>query len=185
MKLRYMLAVCAVGSISIAAQAQNLKPGLWEVTHSMKSSSGEMEKAQAQAQQQMANMPPEQRKMMEKMMAEHGVKFGAGGPGGMSARTCMTKEMVERNEMPTQRGDCKTTKQQRSGNTMHIAFTCTNPPSNGEGQFTIVSPEAYTMTMVVNSSVNGKPETMNMNGSGKWLSSDCGNLKPMRPPNTK
>lgn len=180
-----MLAVFAAGSFSIGASAENLKPGLWEFTHTMKSSSGEMEKAQAQAQAQMANMPPEQRKMMEKMMAEHGVKFGAGGSGGMSARTCMTKEMVERNEIPTQRGDCKTTKQQRSGNTMNIAFTCTNPPSSGEGQFTIVSPEAYTMKMVVNSTVDGKPETMNMNGTGKWLSSDCGNIKPMKPSNAK
>jgi hypothetical protein len=26
--------------------------------------------------------------------------------------------------------------------------------------------------------VNGKPEKMNMDGLGKWLGSDCGNVKP-------
>ena len=185
MKLNYALAALAAGTFSLSAAAQNLKPGLWEVTNNMKSASGEMEKSRAEAQQQMANMSPEQRKMMEKMMAEHGVKMGSGGPGAMSVKTCMTKEMVERNEIPAQKGDCKTTRQQRSGNTINIAFTCTNPPSSGEGQFNIVSPEAYTMKMVVNSTMQGKPETMNMDSSGKWLGSDCGSIKPMQPPNKK
>ncbi|MGZ5094891.1 MAG: DUF3617 family protein [Burkholderiales bacterium] len=185
MKLHYAMAAFAAGTFSVSAAAQNLKPGLWEITNNMKSASGEMEKSRAQAQQQMANMSPEQRKMMEKMMAEHGVKMGAGGSGATSVKTCMTKEMVERNEIPAQQGDCKTTRQQRSGNTINIAFTCTNPPSSGEGQFTIASPEAYTMKMAVKSTVQGKPETMNMDTSGKWLSSDCGSIKPMQPPNRK
>jgi len=27
-----------------------------------------------------------------------------------------------------------------------------------------------------------KPETMAMDGSGKWLSADCGSVKPLQPP---
>ena len=99
---------------------------------------------------------------------------------GMSVKQCMTREMIERNEMPTQQGDCKTTKQQRSGNTMKFAVSCTNPPSSGEGQVTFVSSEAYTMRMSVNTNVGGRPETMNMDASGKWLGSDCGSIKPMK-----
>jgi hypothetical protein len=185
MKLTYVLPALAAVIFAGSASAQQLKPGLWEVTNNMKSGSGQMEKAQAQMQQQMASMSPEQRKMMEKTLAEHGVKMGAGGPGGMTARTCMTKEMVERNELPAQKGDCKTTKQERSGNTVRMAFTCTNPPSSGEGQFTIQSPETYTMKMAVKTSIDGKPETMNMDASGKWLSADCGSIKPPRMPNAK
>jgi len=182
MKLLHALVALAAGAFAVTASAQNLKPGLWEVTNKMQSASGEMEKQMAQAQQQMANMPPEQRKMMQEMMAKHGVQMGAGGSGGMVVKTCMTKEMVERNEIPAQKGDCKTTKQQRTGNTIKVAFTCTNPPSNGEGQFTIVNPEAYTMHMTVNNTVQGKPETMNMDMAGKWVSADCGSIKPMAPP---
>jgi hypothetical protein len=44
------------------AGAENLKPGLWEVTHKMQTSGGQMEQGMAQMQQQMASMPPEQRK---------------------------------------------------------------------------------------------------------------------------
>jgi hypothetical protein len=155
---------------------------LWEVTHNMKGGGGDMAGSMAQMQQQMASLPPDQRKMMEEMMAKQGMKMGGAGPGGMSSRQCMTREMVERNELPSQQGDCKTTKQQRSGNTMKFAVSCTNPPSSGEGQVTFVSSEAYTMKMSVNTQVNGKPETMNMDASGKWLSSDCGSIKPMVVP---
>jgi Protein of unknown function (DUF3617) len=166
----------------VSASAQTLKPGLWEVTNKMKSGSGDMEKAQAHMQAQIAKMPPEKRKMMEEMMAQHGMQMGAGAPGAMTGRLCMTKEMAERNDIPMQHGDCKTTKQQRSGNTMTFAFACTNPPSSGEGVYTFVNPEAYTFQMTMNTSVHGKPETMAMDGSGKWLSGDCGKLKPMQPP---
>ena len=179
MKSHYFAA--ALMACACAAGAQNLKPGLWEVTHKMQSSGGEME----QMQQQLAAMPPEQRKMVEEMMAKQGVKPGAGGGGGMSVKTCMTKEMVEKNELPAQQGDCKTTHQSRSGNTMKFAVACTKPPSTGEGQVTFTSPEAYSIKMVVTSESQGKPEKMNMEGGGKWLGADCGNIKPMAPPAKK
>jgi hypothetical protein len=178
---QFVLAVAALATGAAFAQSQ-MKPGLWEVTHKMQSASGQMEQQMAQMQQQMAAMPPEQRKMMEEMMAKRGVKMGPGGAGGMSMKMCMTKEMAERNEMPTQdRGDCKKTVQ-RSGNTVKMSFTCTNPASSGEGQYTFNSSESYSMKMVVNTTVQGRPETMNMDGSGKWLGADCGDIKPTKPP---
>ena len=89
-------------------------------------------------------------------MAKDGAKTGSGSPGGgMSVRICMTREMVERNELPSQQGDCKTTRQSRSGNTMKMAFSCSKPPSSGEGQVTFVSPEAYNSKMVMTSMASG------------------------------
>ena len=182
MKLHFVLAAALVAGAS-AASAQSMKPGLWEITSKMQTASGQMERQMAQAQQQMANMPPDQRKMMEEMMARQGVKMGTAGGGGMTMKVCMTKEMVEHNEMPSQqRGDCKTTSQTRSGNTMKMAFACTNPPSTGEGQFTFNGSEGYTMKMAVNTTVQGKPETMNMDANGKWLGADCGDVKPRAMP---
>ena len=179
----YHLLAAALAVLASTAGAQNLKPGLWEITHKMQTGSGQMEDSMAQMQQQMASMPPEQRKMMEEMMARQGVRKGSQGPGqGMSMQVCMTKEMVEKNELPAQQGDCTTTQQSRQGNTMKMAFSCTNPPSTGESQVTLKGPEAYSMKMVVNTKVDGKPERMNMEGSGKWLSSDCGKVKPHVPP---
>ena len=177
------LAALAAGGFASAASAQNLKPGLWEITNDVKG--GGTDASMAQLQQHMKSMSPQQRKLMEDMMAKQGMKMGPGGAGGISVRTCLTKEMVERNELPSQQGDCKTTKQQRSGNTMKFAVTCTRPPSSGEGQVTIQSPEAYTMRMSLNSQMGGKPHTTNMEMAGKWLSADCGSVKPMQPPMKK
>lgn len=182
MNRAHLIAALTGALFCVGASAQNLKPGLWEVANKMKSSSGEMEKSQAQMQAQMANMPPEKRKAMEEMMAQHGMKMGSGAPGVMTAQMCMTKEMVERNEIPMQHGDCKTTKQERKGNTTTFAFACTNPPSSGEGVYTLVSPEAYMFKMTMKTSVHGKPEMISMDGAGKWLAADCGKLKPIKPP---
>jgi hypothetical protein len=176
------LVAASLALFAFAAGAQNLKPGLWEVSHKMQGG-GPTGPSMAQMQQQMANMPPEQRKMMQEMMAKQGVQMAPGAAaGGMSVRICMTREMVEKNEIPAQQGDCKTTQQSRSGNTMKMAFTCVNPPSSGQGEMTFVSPEAYSMKMAMNATVNGKPEKMNMEGAGKWLGSDCGKVTPVAPP---
>ncbi len=184
-KQLFVASASALGTLLLAAPpalAQNLKPGLWEINNKMQSSSGQMEKAMAESQKQMAAMPPEQRKMMQDMMAKQGLSMGPGAGGNMAVKICMTKEMAERNELPAQQGDCKTTNSPRSGNTMKMSFTCTQPPSSGEGTVTFVSPEAYTMKMTMKSMMQGKPETMTMDGGGKWLSADCGNIKPLAVP---
>lgn len=166
---------------ALPAAAQSLKPGLWEISNKM--DDPRVNEAMAQMQQQLAAMPPEQRKQMEAMMAQRGVKMGPGGAGGgTTVQICMTKEMTERNDVPMQNTDCKVTTQSRSGNTMRMAYTCSNPPSSGEGEYTYKGSEAYTSKMKVTTTHSGKTETMSMEGSGKWLSADCGNVKPMTPP---
>ncbi len=161
--------------------AQTLKPGLWEINNRM-GGSPKMDQAMAEMNKQMAGMSPDQRRMMQDMMAKQGVSMSPGAAGGMAVKICMTRESIERNELPSQQGDCKTTTSPRMGNTMKMAFVCTQPPSSGEGQVTFVSPEAYTMKMAMKTSVQGKPETMTMDGGGKWLSADCGAIKPMAVP---
>ncbi len=182
MKAHRLLAAAAMLAFACASHAQTLKPGLWEITNKMQTGGGQMEQQMAQMQQQMANLPPDQRKMMEDMMAQRGVKMGPAAGGGMSVKVCLTKEMVEKNEVPAQQGDCKTTTQSRSGNTMKVAFSCANPPSSGEGQVVFVSPEAYTTKMAITANVQGRPEKMNMDGGGKWLGADCGSVKPLSMP---
>ena len=178
-KLHFAIAAC-VSACALPAAAQTLKPGLWEVTNRMQGGSGQMQNAMSEMQKQMASMPPEQRKMIEEQMAKSGVRMGSAGPaGGMSVQVCMTREMVEKNEMPSQQGDCKTTAQSRAGNTMKMAFACTNPPSSGDGQITFNGPESYSSKMNVSTQVDGKPEKVSMEGSGKWLAADCGNIKPL------
>ena len=50
--------------------------------------------AMAQMQKQMAAMSPEQRKMVEDMMAKKGMQMGAAPGGGMAVKVCLTPEMA-------------------------------------------------------------------------------------------
>jgi hypothetical protein len=142
----------------------------------------QMDQAMAEMQKQLAAMSPEQRKQMESMMAGKGVQMAPGAGGAMAVKICMTREMAERNEIPANQGDCKTTQQSRSGNTMKMAFTCSKPASSGESQVTMAGNEAFTSRTTVQSTAGGKPQTTTMEGSGKWLGADCGTVKPI---NTK
>ncbi|MFS2034650.1 DUF3617 domain-containing protein [Polaromonas sp. CT11-55] len=183
MKSTSLLLAGATLAFAAGAYAQTTKPGLWEITNKMQSSSGEMEKAMANMEKQMASMPPEQRKQMQDMMAKQGMSMGSGSGGGMSMKVCITKEMAERNELPQQQqGDCKTTRSPGSGNTMKFSYACTQPPSSGEGVMTFNGDTGYTMKMNTTTTVKGKPEKMTMDATGKWLSADCGNIKPITPP---
>ncbi|TFY98316.1 DUF3617 domain-containing protein [Ramlibacter humi] len=173
MKKTLFLAI-AIAAVAAPAAAQSLKPGLWELQQRTPSNP-EIDKQVAQAREQIAALPPAQRKQMEAMMAKQGVQQGSGN----TMRVCMSKEMAERNEVPPAQGDCKMKDLGRSGNTRKMSFSCTNPVSSGETEVTSSSPEAYTMKTVATATVDGKPQKMTMEGGGKWLGADCGNLKPL------
>jgi hypothetical protein len=170
------------------AHSQAMKPGLWEVTQKMKSSSAEMNKGMAAMQEQLAKMPPEQRKQMQEMMAKQGVNIDLGTgakPGEMLVKMCLTQELIDTKQTTPVQPGCTHTRTPQVGNTWKMSFTCTNPPSSGEGEVTVVSPDAYTMRMTTQSSATGKPERMDMEAAGKWLGASCGDVKPFLIPKTK
>jgi hypothetical protein len=180
MKTFSILLAALVCASVLPAAGQTLKPGLWEMQHKA-GGNPEIDQAMAEMREQMASMPPEQRKQMEQMMNSRGMAMSPTPGGGMAMKMCLTKEMVERNEITDKRGDCTTTRQQRSGSTLTLAFTCTNPPSNGETQVTFTGSEAYSSRTTITTKSNGKPETMTVEGTGKWLGADCGSVKPVQP----
>lgn len=171
-----LVALASLVVVCTASQAQNMKPGLWEIQQQMQLDPA-LQAQMDEARQQMAAMPPDQRKAMESMMAQRGMSIDLKG-GGTTMKVCVSKEQAERDEPPvTDKGDCKHDIK-RSGNVVHTRFECSNPPSKGEGDVTLTSPQAYAMKMRVTSQRDGKPQTMTMNGTGRWLGADCGNIKP-------
>jgi hypothetical protein len=177
----HTLAILAlVAATSAPALAQSALPGLWAIDTKV-GGNPEMEKAMAQMQAQLAAMPPAQRKQMEAIMGKGGVSMASSG--AMSAKVCLTAEMVERQQMPTQtQGDCTSKVDERTGNTLKFSFSCTNPVSSGQGVYTFDSDKAYTMKMVIKSQENGQARNMTMDAKGQWLSADCGSVKPIALP---
>ncbi len=161
------------------SQEVKIRPGLWEHTFTVKTQSGEMEEAMRQMQEKMAAMPSDQRKMMEQMMAAQGV---AVGPRGNTVKVCITKEDAELDYVP-QKEKCRQKVVERTSNTLRIRFDCPgDPPTSGESEITLLGPNAYTGRTTIDTRVDGKPERMEMSQAGKWLSEDCGNVKPYRRP---
>jgi hypothetical protein len=174
MKSALAASVLALASFGAAAQ---MTPGLWEHTVKFKSQSGEMEKNMADAQARMAALPPDQRKMVEQMMAKQGVSMGA---QGMTARTCITPEQAKRMEPPPiERENCSQDVVSRTSKSMKLKWACTGKdPSNGEGEITFTSDKTFTGHAIVNSVRNGKPDRMDMDTNGHWVAADCGDVKP-------
>ncbi|MBT9464724.1 DUF3617 domain-containing protein [Hydrogenophaga sp.] len=163
------------------AHAQSTKPGLWEINQKM-GGSAEMDQAMAQMQKQMAGMSPAEKKMMQDMLGKQGMTMSTpGAGGGMAMKVCITPEMAAKQDMPVQtEGDCTTTITSRSANTLKMNFVCKNPPSTGEGTYTFSGDTAYTMKMLMKTTQQGKPVSTTLDGQGKWLSANCGTVKPLK-----
>lgn len=177
---RQLLAVAflAAAANAPALAQQTARPGLWQVETRMPSDP-EFEQSMADLRAQLASMSPQERKQMEAMMGKSGVQLAPGAKGGTATRFCMSREQAERKEMLGARGDCKVTRLSRSGNTVTSSFTCSNPRSSGESTVTFASAEAYTSKVTMVSEEGGKKDRTVIESDAKWLSSDCGSLKPI------
>ena len=171
----FLMIALALGAS--AAAAQTMKPGLWESTSKV-GGNPELDKMMARMQKQMAGMPPEQRKQMESTMG--GAQMGA---GGMTTKSCVTQEMIDRGLLQhEQQGSCKTTLGKKSATDMTMDFSCTDPVSSGQAVYTFQGDKAYTMNMHITSNAKGAPGVTTMESSGKWMGGDCGAIKPIAVP---
>ncbi|WP_461548331.1 DUF3617 domain-containing protein [Sphaerotilus sulfidivorans] len=187
MSRRAAAGVVALGLGLAAASVQSqaavqLRAGLWEHSVRMSSQSGRLEAAMKEAQAAMAAMSPEERRMMEQMMGRQGAQFDVSG-GQQRVRVCMTPEEVARDTLPPPQEGCTQTGR-RSGNTWTISFQCParqgEPSSSGQGSVTLQSSTAYAGQFKVSTQVEDRPEQVMMSTQGRWVSADCGSIRPVR-----
>lgn len=177
----HLLALSVLALVgTTSAQAQKIRPGLWENTVSMKSSDGRLEAAMAQMQEQLARMPPEQRAQVEAMMARQGLGVAAGKPN--TARSCISPEMAARDQFDPGDGRCKSTGHTRNGNVVRFQFVCPGEgaQSEGEGEFTVLSDTENRGKIRVSAARQGQTMRMEMDTHSKWVGADCGSIKPLR-----
>ncbi len=167
--LALTFALCAAGT----AHAADIKPGLWEFKSKMDMPGmPDMSAQMAQMQEQMKNLPPETRAMMEKQMAAQGVAMGSGG----ALQVCITPEDAKGTRVFSGKteGDCTYTNVVNSGDRIKGTITCTKPKASGTFEALIDSPTHFT------SKVNMKSDegSMKVDTDSRWLAADCGKLKP-------
>jgi uncharacterized protein YneF (UPF0154 family) len=123
--------VAAFGAAVVPLHAEPIKvdmvPGLWENKVVWGGSGAEgtpaiqpdqVKFAMEEMKKQLANMSPEQRKQMEAMMAQSGMKMTEDGvsfnnnqveisPTGTNAKLCITQAQIDRGELPDDVKGCE------------------------------------------------------------------------------
>jgi hypothetical protein len=180
-RLRLSVA-CAAALLGVAAHAQShLRPGLWEETVTSRTDNAQANAAMEQMKQRMAAMSPEQRAMMDKMMGGHAMAAG-GAPAAI--RVCITKEQAERNFAPDANSHCTRSNISTSGNTTRFDMSCvmSQATMTGHGTFTNQGDSAFTVTTSTDTVSARSKMHVDSEITGKFVSSDCGEVKPFVAP---
>lgn len=174
----------------------DMKPGLWEHRikliggNNMAAQTEQMQKAMEEVKKQMANLPPDQRKMMEEMMAQQGMKFSDEGVSmqnnkvqiskdGTLVKQCITQSQIDKGYVPESGAECKPTIKQLSATQFKTTYVCNGQhKATGEGTIEFVSPTRYEGTAYFVTETEGKPQRYETEQTGVWLASDCGDIKP-------
>ena len=155
------------------------KPGLWETTVTSEISGMPAMPAMPQIDPDMLkNMPPEQRARIEAMMAGRNM----GSPRTTTQKVCMTKESFQKGFNIQDQKSCTQKLVSSSADKQTIHMECTQGPQKMSGDITVerIDSEHAKGAMVAKTSEDtGRAIEMKTNFSAKWLSSDCGNVKPV------
>lgn len=158
---------------AVSAHAQMLRPGLWELTTSQMEVEGKPLPDLQVMLGQLRNLPPEQRAMMEQVLAKQGITVGGNG-----IRSCLTPEQVRTNDIPLQdpQSGCTQRITERNGNVWKFSFTC--PKAQGAGQATFLNDREFTTQVAGTFNTSGVTQKGSMNTRAQWLGADCGSVKP-------
>jgi hypothetical protein len=171
-----LLSVITAFSFAVAfgAQAQTappITPGLWQIYREREVNGQEV----PDASDRMKNMSPERRAQFEAMMKQHGVGTGGGGMG----QVCYTHETLEHSPWADQQTDCKATFSTRSASAWKWHTICPKSGYEADGEAIFADHENYTVKSTSVSKIGDKVRNSSTTMTGKWLSSDCGDLKPL------
>lgn len=172
-----LLATLCAAALALPACAQNVNPGLWQITNHFHDSSGQMEAAMAQMQERLAQMPPEQRKAFEKIMGDKALQMDSSGGRIVVEKVCATPEMVKNLLLPVaQDGLCTQRHSPLKDGKMELSFNCPKSHTRGTAVATLGGQTSYTMKARIQG--DGYAGTITAESEGRWLGADCGNIKP-------
>ena len=160
------LSLCLLPAL---ASAMDIQPGLWEVTSNNMQLGGQALPSMDVLLAQMKSLPPEQRQMMEQMLAKQGVQLGDKG-----VRICMSEAQIKAQQIPMHdpESGCSSEVTERSADLWKFRFNC--PNGQGEGETRFVSDKAFTSE--ITGTFDG--QSSSMQSEARWVTADCGALQP-------
>lgn len=154
---------------SWAADAFDIKPGLWEQTVTTEVTG--MPAMPQLTPEQLAQMPPAARARIEGMMQ--------GGGQTITTKVCHTREsLADARSYSRQDSTCTSKVNSMSATRVEVHTECTGR-MKASGDFVVdrVDAEHTRMTGVFKGE-GDHPISSKMSIAGKWLSADCGDVKP-------
>ena len=156
----------ALASTGAYADPLDVKPGLWEITVTTKMS--------GMPPIDTSKVTPEQKARFEAAMKA----LQAKGPRVRVRKACMTQERIERE--PFQEKDeasCTHTVISSTRTQWQAKRVCTKPKSVEEVKYEALSRERIKGTVQINKSDDKHEMAVHVSIAGKWLGSNCGNIK--------
>ena len=180
MKILTVVILVTLSSTAFA-QGSGLKAGLWEMKRTSmvidgKDMNAQMSAAQAQMQQHMEQVSPEQRAQMQAMMEQHG-SHGMMNQQG-ARQICISPAMARKNN-PVVDSGCEPAKLKRNGNKSSFEINCTKNGRKveGKGESTYNNDTVNThMDMTTTDDRGSKHMQMEMQMT--YLGTDCQGIKP-------
>lgn len=177
------IALAATGPHALAQSAPNLKPGFWEESmERMASPDGPGAAAMKEAQAALANLPPEQRRMMEKMMADQGVSLTSNGGGvKVTQKTCIRPERASLDRIAGMPEGCSVSYTRRR-DAWSVTGRCEardgQPASQAVGIVTLEGSTAYSGDFTMTQQGVDGAGPVKVKTRGRWISEGCSAVKP-------
>ena len=174
--MKHLIYLCALALIvaAVPASALDMRPGLWEISSDDIQVDGTEMPGMAEMVEQMKALPPEQRKMMEDMLAAQGVELGAAG-----VHMCLSAAQVKSRELPFQdEPGCRQEVTEQTDSLWQFSFEC--PDAKGTGETRLISDREVVSVIESQYQTGTQQGSSRMQSRGKWLSDDCGTLKPRK-----
>jgi hypothetical protein len=186
MRNTYVAASLSIAAVLCAgsASAQVIKPGLWQVymtTPGKGTEANPMANYIARMRKEMETMDPESRAAMQETLGQLTAKGTEFTTDGFRTKECVTSaDVAQLGKLIVDKDDsCTETISPIVNGQLKIERRCTQPPSSGSIVVKFQGNTAFslegTSTMT---DPTGKPHTYKTTGSGKWLGSNCGAVKP-------
>jgi Protein of unknown function (DUF3617) len=172
---RFLFILLALSAMALWAADMvhlNIKEGLWQTT------STRLMTGMGIPPEALAKMSPEQRAHVEAMMKQNGL----GTPATDVNKECITKEKLEKqlafsSTNPSE--DCTHTVVNSSASKLDMKIHCAGKDNNSDGTFVleVVNPESVKGKMQLAMNSKGRNMSMDMSFTGRYLGSDCGDIK--------
>jgi hypothetical protein len=160
----------------------DVKPGLWENTTTSQISGLTMPNMPQLTPDQLAKMPPQARAQFEAMQ-----KGGAGAQQTRTTKACITREQLSKPMFDSGDKSCSYNLKSSSASSQTIHVECTRGNTKTAGDLTLerVDSEHLKGDMLMKTTGDsstagsmGQNMTIKLSFSNKFLSSDCGDVKP-------